>query len=124
MNHMTEVAKMLGVEMNRDFKCVGMDGNFRITENRLTYNGVWSADSLMFLLNGELVIEPSPWRPKYEEKYWSIGPGGVLEPGTWLNDFIDIAMYRLGNCYRTSQEAEFNRDKWISFYASDEVLEV
>lgn len=124
MSYMKEVAKMLGVEMDRDFKCVGMDGNFRITESRVTYNGVWSADSLMFLLSGDLEVAQVPWKPKYEEKYWSIGPGGVLEPGTWLNDFIDIAMYRLGNCYRTSQEAEFNRDKWISFYASDEALEV
>lgn len=32
--------------------------------------------------------------------------------------------YKLGNCYRTKAEAEFNRDKWMAFYASDEVLEV
>ena len=41
-----------------------------------------------------------------------------------MNDFIDRMLYKLGNFYRTAEEAEANRDKWVAFYASDEVLEV
>ena len=76
------------------------------------------------LLSGQLEIKRKPWKPKYNQCYYSIGPGGVLEPGRWMNDFIDVAMYKLGNCYRTAEEAEANRDKWVKFYESDEVLEV
>ena len=36
----------------------------------------------------------------------------------------DKTFYKLGNCYRTCEEAEANRDKWVKFYVSDEVLEV
>ena len=35
-----------------------------------------------------------------------------------------VNRYKLGNCYRTREEAEANRDKWVAFYASDDVLEV
>jgi hypothetical protein len=72
------------------------------------------------LLTGMYTIEPKPWKPKYKETYWSIGTGGVLEPGTWLNDFVDISLYRLGNCYRTAEEAGADAEKWTKFCESDE----
>lgn len=60
------------------------------------------------------------WKPHFNERYYSVGNGGVLEPGTWLNDFVDIAMYKLGNCYATPEEAEANMEKWIKWYSSDD----
>lgn len=74
------------------------------------------------LLTGACSIERKHWKPKYNERYYSIGTGGVLEPGTWLNDFVDIALYRLGNCYPTPEEASANADKWIKFCESDESI--
>lgn len=59
------------------------------------------------------------WKPHFNERYYSVGNGGVLEPGTWLNDFVDIAMYKLGNCYATPEEAEANVEKWTKWYSSD-----
>ena len=61
------------------------------------------------------------WKPHFNERYYSVGNGGVLEPGTWLNDFVDISMYKLGNCYATPEEAEANMEKWIKWYSSDGV---
>lgn len=129
MNYMEEVAKMFGVELGEEFVC--SNGY----EYKFTNNGLLLASDIpnkegaydqvfMGLLIGSIKLKRKNWKPKYNEKYWSVGPGGVLEPGCWLNDFIDVAMYRLGNCYKTFQEAEANRDKWVAFYASDEVLEV
>jgi hypothetical protein len=60
------------------------------------------------------------WKPHFNERYYSVGNGGVLEPGTWLNDFVDIAMYKLGNCYATPEEAEANMEKWTKWYSSDD----
>lgn len=134
-NHMAEVAKLLGVELGEEFeiqypspcsvKTTAMftENGFKIVHtDAVILHPYWKEAELHQLLKGTLTIKRKPWKPKYDGKYWSIGPGGILEPGCWLNDFIDIAMYRLGNCYRTPQEAEANRDKWMRFYASDEVL--
>lgn len=131
-NHMAEVAKMLGVELGEEFEIdyggsavtlsakVANTGFRVIGSNNAEFSGLF----LNLLLSGQVEIKRKHWKPKYNGKYYSIGPGGVLEPGQWLNDFIDVAMYRLGNCYSTAEEAEANRDKWVKFYASDEVLEV
>ena len=59
-----------------------------------------------------------------EESYYSIGVDGTVENGTWLNDFLDYSLYKIGNCYRTIGEARDNISKWGKFYDSDEVLEV
>ena len=126
MNHISKIAEMLGVQTGEYFEINGRTGTYVFTRDGLYEVGYHNRfdEMLVNLLSGRLTIKRKPWRPKCDEKYYSIGPGGVLEPGTWINDFIDIAMYRLGNCYKTAQEAEANRDKWIAFYASDKILEV
>lgn len=128
-SRMNEVAKMLGVRIGEYFDIDTKEGKFMFGNDGLysMHTQTYSPYILFQLLTGELVIKPQSakaWKPKLGDTYYSIGPGGILEPGTWLSDFIDIAMYKLGNCYCTVQEAEQNRDKWIAFYASDEILEV
>jgi hypothetical protein len=56
--------------------------------------------------------------------YYFLDRNGDADCSYWNDNFVDICLYKLGNCYRTAQEAEVNRDKWKAFYASDEVLEV
>lgn len=133
-NYMEDVARILGVKLGEEFivhtqdnKCIDV----MITEDDmrvLSGPDFWRAHNqsvcLRNLLNGKFSITRKPWKPSYNERYYSIGPGGTLEPGNWMNDFIDVALYKLGNCYSSVQEAEDNRDKWKAFYASDEVLEV
>ena len=123
-NYMAEVAKMLGVEMNQDFKCQESCGTYRVTEYGLTCNGSYGSDSLLMLLNGMLTIVQKPWRPKVDERYYSIAENGLLEENICVWDHLDIILYKLGNCYRTKEEAEAHRDKWLTFYTSDEILEV
>lgn len=133
-NHMKEVTKILGVELGKRFIVNVQDNKYldaMINEDGMcVLNGpeVWKKHNatvcLHKLLKGELSIKRTPWKPSFNEKYYSIGPGGVLEPGTWLNDFIDRALYKLGNCYQTAQEAEADQDKWVKFYTSNEVLDV
>lgn len=129
-NHMAEVAKMLGVELGEEFECSNRykyvlreDG---IIESK--YRDRLSADTfsptLVALLNGELTIKRKPWKPKKDEKYWCVNASGTVIRNEWNNIWMDITYYKLGNCYRTHEEAETNRDKWTKFYASDEVLEL
>ena len=140
-NYMREVAKMLGVEFGEDFEvnyptCPNINIVAKICENGLKIVGSDSewvyVNKLDFncnsmfsdMLRGVCKIVPKPWKPRLNDRYYSIGPGGVLEPGVWVNDFIDVAMYKLGNCYRTVEEANNNSKKWIGFYNSRERIEI
>lgn len=133
-NHMAEVAKILGVELGEEFEVQTTDlGCLTATINEQDiyvpkcegyYPEYNKSIILRNLIRGKYTIESKPWKPSYYERYYSVGPGGVLEPGTWLNDLDDLALFKLGNCYSSVSEAEANRGKWVKFYASDGVLEV
>ena len=132
-SHMTEVANMLGVNLNEEFE-VNIDGaviKAQITSkdiHLLDYPHYWggysSADLLRGLLRGDYTIKHKPSRPHYGDIYQSVSPHGKVEAIKWTDDVYDVVMYKLGNCYYTALEAEANKTKWINFYASDEVLEV
>ena len=123
-NYMAEVAKMFGVEFDQDFECNESSCTYRITKNGVRCNGVLGADSLTMLLNGTLTIKHKPWKPKNGDGYWTVMNDGSIYYALCRDDIIDFHCYKLGNCYRTNKEAEANCDKWVAFYASDEVLEV
>lgn len=125
-NYMAEVAKLLGVKMNEDFECEESSCTYRITENGLTCNGCYGADSLMMILNGDHKIKRKPWKPKYGDYYWAVSayPNHSLYYIEWEDSPSDYSNYKLGNCYKLASEAQENESKWVSFYASDEVLEV
>lgn len=123
-NYMEEVANMLGVEMDQDFECNDVCYKYRITDGGLTSNGCYCAEILMMILNGELTIKRKPWKPKYSDIYYRVGSIGNISKEQWYGDILDTLYYKIGNCYKTREEAEANCEKWISFYKSDEVLEV
>ena len=132
MNYMAEVAKMLGVELGEEFyikeqpkiKCVIYNGNLYVYP---VDDGICTIPSpektLSRLLNGSITIKCKLWKPKSGEYYWAVRPNGDVILTNWANDCGDNSNYKIGNCYRTRKEAEANRDKWIKFYTSDEVLE-
>ena len=133
MNHMSEVAKMLGVELNEEFEILEnpwFKYKFDTSSGCLLCfcddNGSLLADSssLSNLIYGTYTIKRKPWKPKIGENYWVIIPDGDISEYVWLDSLGGNSNYKLGNCYRTREEAEANRDKWVAFYASDEVLEV
>lgn len=132
-NHMAEVAKMLGVELEEEFEIPEYSSyKFKMTVNGIAVyiDGSWKSNmpntsfALEKLLEGIYTIKRKPWKPKIGEKYWVIVPDGDISEYAWLDSLGGHSNYKLGNCYRTREEAEANRDKWVAFYASDEVLEV
>lgn len=133
MNHMAEVAKMLGVELGEVFEVLEYPSKkFQITNYGIErlQDGEWQCDiavnSFVFekLLTRKYTIKRKPWKPKEDEYYYIVETDGFIGSVAWSNNTVDIMFYKLGNCYRTREEAEANRDKWVAFYASDEVLEV
>lgn len=126
VNYMEDVAKLLGVQIGEYFQIDGYDEPFVLINDGLHYAALGSMAEMTLtkLLSGKCSIKRKPWKPKTNEAYWSILPDGVTHVARWYNDFIDMNVYKLGNCYRTEKEARANSDKWIAFYKSDEVLEV
>ena len=136
INHMPEVAKMLGVELGEEFEIVFpepcschatamfTDEGVRIINTDVydIYN--FKAYVLRDLCTGAYGIKRKPWKPKEGESYYVVETNGSIGVEEWWSETMDMNYYKLGNCYRTREEAEANRDKWVAFYVSDEVLEV
>lgn len=132
-NYMPEVAKMLGVELGEVFEVLEYPSKkFQITNYGIErlQDGEWQCNIavnsfiLERLLTGEYTIKRKPWKPKDDEEYWLVNQCGNVISLNWIDNFLCITNYKIGNCYRTKEEAEANRDKWVAFYASDKVLEV
>lgn len=127
INHMPEVAKMLGVEIGEEFYIGPYNATYVIREDGLysTSSEALCSDILIKLLNGIWAIKRKPWKPFEGEDFFYIDQKSHICSGYFHEKCLyDINLYKLGNCYRTKEEAEANRDKWVAFYASDEVLEV
>lgn len=137
-NHMEEVAKMLGVELDEEFEIVRSStgewiANAYITNDSLyysKYNPIYkefSGYTLLWLLKGSYTVNQKPqkpWKPRLGEIYWNVSMNGTVDYYVWGGYRLDVCNYKLGNCYQTEREAKDNRDKWVEFYKSDEVLEV
>ena len=140
MNYMEELAQMLGVELNERFGICSTCSTDYIDpyEYYFTVDGlkvvannghVFPVDNISTkLFTGEVTVKRKPWRPTDGEYYWYIDVKGNAYRSSWGGDdfpgMFDINLYKLGNCYRTKEEAEDSKDKWIKFYASNDVLEV
>lgn len=135
-NNMEEVAKLLGVELDEEFEFIFPSNSSCYATVKLTIDGakvistnVYDAFNfksylLEHLIKGNYEIKHKPWKPNFNEQYYSIGVDGTIKNGTWINDFVDYTLYKIGNCYRTIEAARANMVKWGTFYDSDEVLKI
>ena len=113
-NYMAEVAKMLGVEIGEEFTVPNKVATLKISaKDGLMYKfkdeGEWQsgASDLQDLLIGEVEIVKLPWKPKNKEGYYY--PCTYEQEvfyALWVGSTFNYAMYNLGMCYRTREEAE------------------
>ena len=118
-NYMTDVAKLLGVELEEEFK-IKTHGKtlYKLTERGLkcltTLNG-WEENYIfVLLLCGKLEIEKLPRKPKQGDKYYFVF--WVKNSGGWVISVScekydecfagDTLRVDVGNCFRTREEAE------------------
>ena len=138
-NYMAEVAAILGIELGERFKinfentlvpdkCI--DNDYYLTEDGVKFDkeghSCISSDVLSNLLCGVWTIRKNPWKPRDFSEYWYIDEFGLSWRSEWHNTCLSDHMnyYKIGNCYKTQEEAEKDSEKWKAFYASDEMLEV
>ena len=125
-NHMAEVAKMLGVELGEEFTTDISGIPLYFAEDAIygLHDGIKQDGILRALLSGSQKVIKYRSTPSRGEAFWYIAKNGKAYCELWEGTTFNLLLCRAGNCYCTREEAEANRDKWVKFYASDEVLEV
>ena len=126
MNKMKEVAALLGVELNEEFKvdCTTMDGDKYTMHFILQEDGLYSecglVDQLWLIdmLTGKVQAKKLPYKPKHGEAYWTVNIGFdkkiKAQESCWLAGHIhEYLLYYNGLCFRTKEEAEKNKDKLL-----------
>ena len=116
-NYMSEIAKMLGVNIGEEFiiqnadckktAILAMDGL------RVPFpHGMAEMDDgrlLLKVLQGHYEIIKLPWNPDYGDGFYfpSVNANGVVY-GVWYGATLDYTLKALGMVYHTREEAEKN----------------
>lgn len=115
MNYYKQVAEMLGVELNEKFMLKDEDNDFLPRTYRITDEGLMfefggvpeTSRKLLDIISGRLTIVKFPWKPKTDEIYYYYSPyEGLTFQEIWLNTAGDYCMWKIGNCFRTREEAQ------------------
>ena len=124
-NHMEEVAKMLGVKLEEEFRITGFPKNCR---HKLNKGGLWHYNeerdwwdddsyALTRLLGGTDRVVKLPWEPQKGEKYYIPCIGAQQEymysVNHWDNDDIDKKYYHMGIVCKTKEEAIVLTEKML-----------
>lgn len=119
MTYWKQFAEMLGLELGEKFELIYDDGTinedtYKIEEDGFYYKNKQSKDwfaepstTVNKLINGYCKAVPKPWKPKNSEPYWRYRPQfGNASLSAWLDDGVDFCRWKVGNCFRTKEEAE------------------
>lgn len=129
MNYMKQIAQMLGVELDEEFKLELPSGaqlkRLQFTENgfsKFNFNSKkWERDSdyLEMLLTGRAKIIKKPWKPKTGDRYLFVSSDKfVLSVHFHDKNDTDTMRYQLGNCFKTEEEItpEVLEETWKRCY--------
>ena len=117
MNYYKQIAEMLGLELEQEFVITDLDGKRKDTITyKFTEDGLFSKANnlsakvtliLDLLLTGKYKAVPKPWKPKYGEQYWSYSVKSRQACCGMFGEYVkDYACWKLGNCFKTSEEAQ------------------
>lgn len=117
-NLIPQIAQMLGVELNEEFKIKGREGAIY----KFIVDGLLVSDDdaekvyttahmpLVGLVRGDIEIVKLPWKPKHKDKYWTfyINNHDKLDTdwNIWTEEIAELARLKAGWVYRTRAEAE------------------
>ena len=111
MNYMKDVAKILGVELEEEFKIKGFEPIYKITNYGLvikTDSNNWcemSGDTFLQLIRGDYVIRKLPWQPKKGDEYYYPGEGlNNICRALWDNTVFGFAYKEAGMIFKTYEE--------------------
>lgn len=117
MNYVNDVLKMLGVEVGERFQLKSKAGKmctgyYFFNEYLYFYNEYCGETltpniNIRNILSGEYEIVKIPFKPKKGDKYYyycAYVDGYIFKD--WLSCDEDYVRWKIGNCFRTEEEAE------------------
>jgi hypothetical protein len=116
MNYYKQVAEMLAVELNEEFRLKNKNGKLLSKKYRISpIDGLllkigdeWhQSDFIGEIISGNLTIVKLPWKPKDVEHYWycSETREPVAIETIWAGTSGDLCKWKCGNCFKTKEEA-------------------
>lgn len=110
---MTEVAKLLGVEIDKEFCTTESSVKYKLTKSGLqSYDKMrdWWDDAsytLTKILAGYIDVELSPWEPKIDEAYYIPRPDTAsrFAVARWQGGESDVYRYSQGLVCKSASEA-------------------
>ena len=118
-NYMKEVASLLGLELNEEFDIEDFEYNpCRITESGLYDSVNLSVLGLHKILTGQCKIIRQPWIPKLGDLYYYIfgtKDSPLINKTAYIGQEFDKEKMRLGNYFRTKEEATENTERWFDY---------
>ncbi len=127
-NHMPEIAKMLGLEMDEFFEIKGKGpGKCKLTEKGVSYildrgHSLVYDNTFIRILTGAAEIIRKPWRPGMGGIYWTVlrkhidDEGYITDSRVYFGTEIDIGLIAMGNCFRTRDDAKAAAPEVLKFY--------
>lgn len=123
MNHMKDVAQLLGVKLGEEFRINDVFKEETQSLYRLLDGGIeYSPDGsnwgnhygiLEAILSGRVEIVRLPWKPHNGNKYYYYDLCynitkyvGEVKVSVWGTVGADLIRWKTGNCFRTREEAE------------------
>ena len=123
-NHMAEVAKMFGLELEEHFHITKK--SYENTVYKFTKDGVafydnklrtWyeSVGALAGILTGETEVVKLPWKPTKGEKYYvsHILDRDLWDCYSWDDEEYDEELYKRGVVFKTKEEAVMAAKKML-----------
>lgn len=137
MADMQALANAIGVKLDEEFQTsLHKNLTFKITETGVfnKHDGRWVEVAERFhcctfisdCFRPDFEVIKKPFKPEPDEIYFYIGmPDGCLRKETFGQNLVkDIAMYALGNCFKTKDEAIRHRQevvgKFKALYGTEE----
>ena len=111
-NYMQDVAKLLGIELEEEFKLTGYNGTFVLTNKGMMWlapdkRRSSEAFALECLLTGRNKLVRLPWEPKSGDEYYYPGCNfNSVYSTNWENTVTDFAFKEAGMIFRTEEECE------------------
>lgn len=125
MNYMEQVAKILGVELNKKFDLQINDG--KVIEGCVLTQGGFEApddcpwaislDAMNNMLSGKYQIVKEPFCPHLGDTYWYVLTDGTVAITTFYDwNELDLSRAYMGNCFPTKEEAKGHIDEIMGKY--------
>lgn len=118
MNKWEQVAKIFNLELEEKFNIKRVDENetyddvYKFTEEGLFHKGyekfvITKDKELLYdFLTGKYEVIKKPWKPNDSEEYYYVDYYGKAIVVDWETDDIDLVRWKVGNCFKTKEEAE------------------